>query len=210
MGSAQGIQRQSGFRGREDTVDEDDDTTWFAPTNTNWIASALDTNFRVRFEIALTALNVNWDSGQFRLYYSHNGGSFTQVKYNSSVIKNVSSNVAGYNKGDDTTPLIPSGTPFKVDNNQVNEGDEFGDEFTGVLTWLLADSTPQYVETEWVLQLIGADLNSGDTIVLRLRKSSGAAFVGGYTYSPVIVVQNPQVEIKGKEFKIDGKELAIK
>ncbi|KKN92415.1 hypothetical protein LCGC14_0209060 [marine sediment metagenome] len=205
-GGGPGIQGQIGFRGREDTVVEGSDTTWFAPTNTNWTAPALDTNFRVRFEIEVQSLTNNWDTGQFTLWYSHNSGSFTQVTTTtSSVIKSVSSSVAGYDDDDDTTQLIGSGF-FKIDNNQVNEGDNFTSSFT----WLIADGTPQYTETEWVLQFISADLKSGDTVELRIRRFGGAVFGGGYAQFPVISIQDPQVEIRGKEVIINGKEIAIK
>ncbi len=184
MGATHGVQSQSGFRGREDTVAESSDTTWFAPINTSWVAFALDTNFRVRFEIKLHSLTLGRDfpSGFFTLWYSHNGGSFTQVKHDSSVIKSVSSSVSGYNDDDDTTQLIGSNPPFKTANNQVNAGDSLTSSFT----WLWVDGTIQYVETEWVLQLISADLNGGDTVELRIRKFGGAAFAGGYTYFPII------------------------
>jgi hypothetical protein len=208
MGSAQGIQSQSGFRGREDTVAESSDTTWFAPINTNWVAS-LDTNFRVRFEITLSAITQDFPSGRFTLWYSHNGGSVTLVKHDSSVIKSVPSNVSGYNDDDDTTQLIGSGF-FLIDNNQVTEGAGLAGSVTGQFTWLKTDGTPQYVETEWVLQLISADLNRGDTIELRIRKFGGGVFGGGYTYFPIISVQDPQIEIRGKEVIINGKEIATK
>jgi hypothetical protein len=210
MGSAHGVESQSGFRGREDTVIESSDTTWFAPINTNWVAPDLDTNFRVRFEIKLSSLTLGRDfpTGAFTLWYSHNGGSVTQVKHDSSVIKTVPSNVSGYNDGDDTTQLIGSDPPFghyKIDNNQVNTNTP-----TGQFTWLWADGTTQYVETEWVLQLISADLNRGDTVELRIRRFGGGVLPGGYTYFPIISVQNPQIEIRGKEVIVNGKEIAIK
>jgi hypothetical protein len=204
MGGTQGVQKQSGFRGREDTVDESDDTTWFAPLNTSWVAPALDTNFRVRFEITLVSLSSDFDSGQYELFYSHNSGSFTRTTSVSSVIKSVLSGVPGYDHGDDATQLIGSGT-FKVDNDQI-----CAKSFHTVgFRWLTADGAPQYVETEWVLQLVSADLSNGDTVELRVRRAAGV-FGGGYDYFPIITMQDPQIEIKGGEFKIDGKELVIK
>ncbi len=195
---------QAGFRGRPDLDAENVEVSgWFAAVNTNWVASALDTSFRVRFLLVYQTTPSPVDR-EYTLYYSHNEGSFTQVTTTSSVIQAVASVVSGYDDDDDASQLIGAGD-FITPNSLINSNSNI----TGVVT-IPGDSTDHEVETEWVLQLVSSDLNRGDTIELRIRNNVGVPINGGYTYAPIISTQRPRLSIQGKELRIRGKELAIR
>jgi len=203
---------QVGYRARLDTVAEADDSAWLAPLNTSWTTtlSDLDRNFRIRTIIHAAFGGTSDQNATFALSYSHNGGSFTRVTPTSSVIKSVTSDVSGYDDDDDATQLIstidsgcyihPNGCI--VTNNNV----------TGIFNWYYCGGFDSEVEMEWAVRLVGSDLKVGDTIELQSRLVGGGGgiiFPGGYTYSIIIYIQSPTVNIKGKEAAVDGKELLI-
>lgn len=189
---------QVGFRGRDDTVSESTNDSWFAALNTNWIASELDTNFRARFIIGRT-VNANDNTKAWTLFHSHNGGSFIKTTTTSSVIKTVASNVPGFDDDDDCTQLIGSDT-FITPNLGVNEADES----TGSFTWTGNAGSTTETETEWTLQIVSSDLEIGDIIELRIRNSDESVLNGGYTFFPIISIQRPRISVRGGILGIRG------
>ncbi len=150
----QPITNQAGFRGRNDNGSETA-ATWKALLDVNW-TQLVDAKFRVRFLLTNTG-NKDLVDG-YRLYYSHNSGTYTRVTTTSNVIQStVSANTSWtLTDGDDTTQLLGSGTFDTGDWDNNGETDSF--------TLVQAHET----ELEWCLTIDSGTVGNGDSIELRV------------------------------------------
>ncbi len=214
-GNESAILTQTNFRFRKDTVLEAAvHEGWNGAINENWIASLDDirTSWRIRYGV--TAENIpspdTADGTQDNLtcFFSRNGESFTPITTVSNpIIVARSLRFPDYKKGDPTTQQISTGDYYpEVDNNQVTENATPA----GNLTWDFSVD-PQDVECEWTFKVKkGVSLERGDIFEFRLRRLTGAVFNGGYNETPLMVYHGPRVLVKGRELRVQGKELAVK
>jgi len=179
-GGGNGIAGQD-FRGRNDDGDETG-ATWIAGVNENW-SQRPDRNFRIRQSLSrnvFTLFTVSW-----WLYYSLNNGAFTQVTTSSAVVRSVST--IHYSEGEDCTQQLPDTPPvlFIADNNGMVENINVS---SGACEW---DGTPAGTENEMCIQIIGDDVNDGDSIKLR-NQNGAASWSQGYFNTPDITVDIPR------------------
>lgn len=152
--------------------------TWVFAKDTN---GSLDvgTKYRMRFALKETT-NFFFEEGTIYnvLYNKNSSGNFLQVTGSSSNIQIRTS--THYAHGDDCTQQISSPDPYKTFTDLMSEQNTvaLGARFRGRTT-----------ETEWCFELIGADLNDGDTIELRIYRATGV--IEGYTKVPVITAYKP-------------------
>lgn len=169
---------QRSFRGRNDDGNETT-ATWKAAINTNW-SQALDTKFRVRFEIQETSGTAGPDpSPLWRLQYRKNGGSWTNVTGTSTNVRSTSSS-GGVSDGTRTTNQLANGTGTfrqgEVDASNGRVGGFSGGLYTG----------NDHSEEEFVITLRSADLSTSDLIELRIAHESGPTAIDSYTAIPRI------------------------
>jgi len=182
--------RQVSFRARIDNGSEaapppPTGADWLADLNENW-TQIPNEKFRVRFLVERTAGTTR--NAAMGLWYSHNGGVFTDISDVSSVIRSASTN--HYATQSDTTQLIGTGTFVDATNGcAVAENPSPGfASITGVVNWLGA---LEEMETEWCLEIVRDDVVAGDTIELQGNDQFGSpvVFTDGYTNTPLITVQ---------------------
>jgi len=162
---------QISFRGRGDSVALNS-TTFDYSLNTGW-SQNVDEPFRVRFEVQETNNKNANITGQ--LYYRRNGGSWTLVSATSSVVKAVAS--SQFSNGASTTNILPSGLGTFAGGYGI---------WTGVSpSSVLLSNT--HLEHEYSIQIVGADVNNGDTIELEIDAGS----LNAYTYVPSITAVVP-------------------
>jgi hypothetical protein len=145
---------QVGFRGRAgDTVTLNGAFSGGDPAlNTNWSQDA-DVVFRVRFAVEENAGGTGAAGGTIEA--NLNGGSFQAITTTSSIVKAVAS--SQFADDATTTDLGVGGAGGFVSGR----GSETGDPTDVTLT-------SQHTEFEYALQIVGADVANGDTIVIRL------------------------------------------
>jgi hypothetical protein len=156
-------------------------TTWNGGggLNGNW-TQTVDANFRWRGLLQETA-GVAESNFKETLYAQRNSDGWFAVTGSSTIVQGVLS--GQYADGDDTTQLLGSGTFISANSAGVE-----GDGGPG------ATNEPDYAgndecEFEFTLQIIGADVDDGDTIGLRIRNNGTE--VTTYTNEPTITVDKP-------------------
>ena len=157
---------QKEFRLREDDGSESG-ATWIAAEGkgADW---AKDTNLRFRAAVAKT--NAGTASKAFKLQYSKNGGTWTDVTGSSSNVRMAAS--ANLTEGADTTQQISTGDTFVTNNNgqEDNDGVTTASEFQGNDT----------AELEFCVQIRSAEVTVSSRIGLRVVESDGT-LLGTYT-----------------------------
>ncbi len=167
---------QKQFRGRNDDGTEAT-ATWIVALNTNWTQDS-NKNFRVRFTLQADAGVTNVTPISPSLYYSLNGGAYTQVTSSSNVVRLFTS--ANVTDATATTQQISGGLGLTYLAGSVQTTSS-----TGVSR---AVSGGVHVdEDEWCLQIRTVDVANSDTITLQERSAGGGAFVT-YTVTPSITV----------------------
>lgn len=111
--------------------------------------------------------------------YNHEGGGWNTVTTTSSVVQVLTS--ANLIDQDDTTQRITS-----FDYINVNYGVDNSDGIAGTI----ADPRNDGFECLWPFQIIGADVDDGDSIELRVKINAGALIPGNQT-NPTITVNKP-------------------
>jgi hypothetical protein len=175
MGSPTTI-TESKIRGRNDDGSEST-ATWKAAENTGWTQKTNET-FRVRFMLAAGAAGAGVTFAN-QLQYQLNGGSWTNVTTSSSVVKAVGS--ANLTDNDVTTEQMAGSQTFQDTGRVIEDG--IGP------TVVFGPSTDQ--EDEFSLQIVGADVVTGDEINLRTTKSGVAMDAYGVATNPLITVDDP-------------------
>jgi hypothetical protein len=156
---------QLAFRGRNDDGNETT-ATFKAAQNVAWVQH-VDTNFRVRFLMQQSVALIN--NLDIQLQYSLNGGAFTNVTATSNVVRSSAS--ANLADAANLTSQLTGGTGTFI-------GATGFDEVNGICGGTAMDvtATGQF-ETEFCVQLRGADVVNGDTIQLRtINSDTGTAW----------------------------------
>lgn len=169
---------QDSYRGRNDDNNEAS-ATWKAAANTDWL-QAVDTKFRVRFLVQETSGAGHSPTLTLQLQYRLNGvgGSWTNVTASSSVVKAIDSTWLSH--GMDTTQQVGGGS-FVTNNNWVEDVD-------GTTDASGAFGASYEAEAEFCLQIVGADVDDGDMVELRVVNESGDTALDAYTKTPEIGV----------------------
>jgi hypothetical protein len=165
---------QDAFRFRNDDGDEAG-ASWMAGTNTDvgsgeGFTEGADKDFRIR--LVIEATGAVEEHHQYRLQYSLNGGTWTNVTPTSSVVRSVLS--ANFDDEDPTTQQISTGS-FVAGEMDENEG----------LTDTITELEDQKTEHEYMCRMLAADVGPGDAIDLRVVKSVGGT-LDTYTETPTI------------------------
>jgi len=163
---------QVAFRYRNDDGDEAT-ATWIYSENGDGAIEA-DLVFRMRFEVENSGADSR--SSTLNLYRRLNAGSWTVIGPSTSVVACVDSPyISGFQNSQDrlTTSILAFVAGWVLENAAGR-------------TQTIAAS--QHTEVEWVLKIIGADVNAGDTIELRVYLPSGVP-IEAYTRIPSITVQ---------------------
>lgn len=167
---------QLAYRARNDDGSEAG-ASWKEAANTPW-RQALDANFRVRFLARSSAVAPGAGTLNYRVFYSKNGGAWTQADNLSSVVRaSASPNVAD---GTTTTQQLGSGA---FSSGEVDTGN------SRVTFFRDAANTPdEESEGEFCVQARSADLANNDVVELRLHQDLGAA-IDGYTQTARFTAQ---------------------
>jgi len=160
---------QLNYRGRNDDGSQTT-ATWKAAVNTGW-QQATGVTFRVRFDISESGTTAATLAGQ--LQSAKNGGSFQAVNASSTIVKSVAG--ANVTDGTATTQQIGSGT-FTAGTVEASDG---------LCATTASMSSGTHTELEYTVQINAADVGAGDTVQLRVVRSTSTAFTGTYT-SPSI------------------------
>lgn len=171
------VWNQLAFRWRKDDGDETT-ATWWAANNVNPASGdiALDTNFRIRFEIEETATASPAGGLTPRLEYNRNGAGWSAVSNASSVVRTSGSpHVAD---GVATTNLIT------VSSRTFQAG--LFDDVDGSMS-AISELSNEHTEVEWCVQFRSADIVGGDTI--QLRVSDSGTPLNTYTQTPSYEIQ---------------------
>ena len=168
---------QEHFRIRTDGTAADPGTpTWLAAEDTsgNLDVSAGNVNFRIRFVVAETAGNAA--NSDYSIYYSKNSGTYAAVS-------GVSSNVqfADASSSADATTLTTANYQLTAGTGTAANGEYSEDAVVSTNI-----SGNNYVEQEYGLVLIAADLADTDTLDFRVYYNGAAADV--YDVTPRITV----------------------
>ena len=173
---------QNGFRGRNDDGNETT-ATWKAAQNTNW-SQAVDTNFRVRFQIqegaACAGANKQW-----RLQYNLNSAGYVNVTATSSVVRaSASGNLAD---AANLTDQLTGGTG-------TFQGATGFDEVDGICGGSSMDvAASGHAEAEFCVQLRSAETVAGDTIALRITDNGTA--IASYTQTPTVTRSSGNITV---------------
>ena len=174
MGKAVAVQQA--FRFRNDDGSQTSATWMSAGNNVNQsIGTGTDNRFRVRIVVEETA-GGSYAVGA-TLYYSKNSGAYTDISTASSNIRAIASKNTTWTISDDdstTAQLGYSGT-FVTGYMDTDGGSTSN-----------ATISSQYTEFEFVLYLVDADLQNGDTIDLRVYDAGVA--IDSYQQVPRITV----------------------
>ena len=175
---------QNAFRGRNDDGNETL-ATWKETQNTNW-TQAVDTNFRVRFQIqegaGCAGANKVWLL-QYRLTPSGGSpGAWTDGSATSSVVRaSASPNVAD---GAATTDQLTGGTgTFQGGTSPTGGFDEVNCNAGGASMDIAASGN---AEPEYCVQILSAAVGNADTVELRVTDAGTA--IASYTQPPSITV----------------------
>jgi len=204
---------QDGYLFREDdgiegASQENGGATRIAPINAD-VSFVADRKFRLRFLVTVIGLRNNG----FELRYAINGvgfSNFDKVTPTSRFVK--LADTTFYTDLDESTDYVGRiGTGVWIASGgigQLVEAD--GGASIGATTVLNFDSDE--VETEWMLELVPADLNAGDVITLQLFRSLGtnAVFSRGYPFVPRITIKGGILDIKGGILDIKGGTLDLR
>lgn len=165
---------QQQFIGYNDNGNESGSTA-IAAVNTNW-SQNVDANFRIRFTVKANAGTGGSSPIAATLWYSLNGGAWTQVTSSSSVVRLfTSANVADATA---TTQRISSGG-FASGTVQTTSSASGSSSITSA-------GNP-VTEDEWCVQIRGADVNNGDTVQLKQRSGLLSDY-STYTVTPSLTV----------------------
>ncbi len=168
---------QDSFRTRKDDGTDETDATWYEAANVDAIVP-VDTTFRQRFVVQETAGGDAGLTQSLQIQYRKNNTGWTNITASSPNIKAVNS--TKLTDGADTTQQVGGGT-FLTDNNWVEDVDGVTDT-SGVF------AGNDEAEAEFALQIVGADVNGGDVIELRVVKAGGTV-LDAYTNTPEVIVQ---------------------
>lgn len=164
---------QTDFRLRNDDGSEST-ATWKAAANINISidVSSGDVSLRIR----LCAQEVGTTAATFasNLFASYNGGAYAQVGSATSQVKAVDSTNLTDNAA--TTQQV---TAFTFVAGRVDDVD-------GTMTATASIAQNSGTEFEFMVQLVKADLNNGDTLDFRLYRSGVA--IATYTNTPRITI----------------------
>jgi hypothetical protein len=167
--SASASLRQTHFRFRSDTGTVDGTPTWIAgeDCNVNIDVSGGNTKFRLRFAVQETN-GVTSSSSTYGVYYSKMGGAAAAVTTSTASLRaaDVSSDASSTNV-----------TVSRLSGTGSFQGGEYDEDGT---TDSITNTANQWVEIEWGLEIVAADVSDGDTIDISLRRGAGGALNGGY------------------------------
>jgi hypothetical protein len=185
---------QESFRARNDNGPSEVDpssggASWIAATDTGW-DQVPDKNFRVRFVVS-SDLSFSSGGQWMHLGYSLNGAPYVFLGLTSSVIKTSPTDYwTNHSPTTDWVGRVGSDTLFADTTQMLVDGDS-GDAFTEEWHWyqgeVHGDFKLQY-ETEYSLQIVGADVSVGDKIDIRVFHDTLGAFPEGYLATPRITV----------------------
>lgn len=166
------------FRGRNDDGNETT-ATWIATQGTDW-TQAVDTNFRIRFEIQEGA-NCAGSNKVWRLQYNLAGAGWVDGSASSIVVRaSASPNLADAanltNQLTGGTGTFQGATGF--DEVDCNAGGASMDV-----------AALGHAECEFCVQLRSADVTDGQTFQLRITDAGTA--IAAYTDTPTITVSDP-------------------
>lgn len=179
------VLNQSAFRGRNDDGNETT-ATWIAAENTNW-TQAVDTTFRVRFEIEETAagnskVTRSEEAGARVLHYNLNAAGWNEVPPDGSgtvVAFVASANFTGPVQCTDQMTTSAKAFLANADMALVELG--------GLGSGGSATPTSQSVQAEYTLQIVGTGVANGDTLQLRMNDGINVS-LDTYTNTPSITV----------------------
>lgn len=166
------------WRGRNDDGDEDG-ATWITTADTAWTQRTGQT-FRWRANLAAGAAGSGATLG-CQAQYQLNGGSWTNITTSSSVVKGVTSSFVA--DGTTCTEQMAGAQDYDPGNGGTVSADGLAATFTF--------GPSRDVEIEFILQLVGADLVTGDEINLRTTKAGVAMDAYGVALDPMITVDDP-------------------
>lgn len=172
------------FRGRNDDGNETT-ATWKAAQNANW-TQAVDTNFRIRFEIQEGA-NCAGSNKVWRLQYNLASAGWVSVSSSSIVVRaSASPNLAD---AADLTDQLTGGTG-------TFQGATGFDEAAGAAGGTLMDvAASGHAEAEFCVQIRSADVTHGQTLQLRMTDNGTA--LAAYSQMPTITVSEVSAAITG-------------
>lgn len=170
------IFEQRSFRWRNDDGTETT-ATWAAAENANPAqgALALDTNYRIRFEMEETATASPAGGLTPRIQYNKNSAGWINVTTSSLVVRAVTS--ANVSDGTATTNQISTST------RSFLAGTVSADGSAGSVVM-----SNQQSEFEYIFQLRSADLVEGDVVQIRVTNVSAPPDVSVYTNTPSYTV----------------------
>ena len=166
---------QQDFRFRNDDGSETA-ATWKAAQGTS-VTLETGTANRFRIRIILEETNGKNSNTTFDLYYSLNGGAYTDISTSSSVIRAISSANDGWTitDNDATTKQLTFTGTFVAGRYDDNGGTETNVQING-----------QYTEMEYSIYILDADVSNNDTIDFRVY--AGGSAVEGYNATPRVTV----------------------
>jgi len=173
--------RQTGFRGRTDTIDPLVDGDWVSALDTDW-TQAIDTNFRNR--LLFQKVNNGVSTHSFETTAQINGGGYFTITSTSSIVRLADSTF--FANQDDSTQLI--GTLTFADTTNGCLIDTSSDGHTGAVNF--GSSTQLQMEIEGNYTIVGSDVADGDIINIRARRGNGVLF-NVYDETPAITVSKP-------------------
>ena len=173
---------QNGFWGRNDDGSQTT-ATWKGLQNSDF-TQAVDTNFRIRFQIQEGAgcakNNVVW-----RLQYNLAGAGWVDCSASSNVVRASAS--ANFTDGEATTDQLTGGSGTFQGGAPSTGGMDEGDCNAGGSSMDISASGTS--ECEFCVQIVGTDVTNGQTLQLRAT-DAGNAFAS-YTQTPTITVSEP-------------------
>lgn len=170
---------QEDWQGFEDDGGIEASTSKTSGTNnTNWTQN-VDENFRIRFVIQNTG-NKAGSNVIFTLYSNYNGTGYIPVTTASSyvILSNDTQSIADHAT---TAQRIGDGTYDSNDSQGWDDGTT--DNHTGICD--VGINTEQ--EVEFSLQIVGADVANGNTVLFEVRESDGTQ-LNSYNTRPSITV----------------------
>lgn len=177
---------QRAFRGRNDDGNETT-ATWKANQDVNW-TQAVDTNFRIRFQLqegaACAGANKVW-----RMQYNKNSAGWVDCSASSLVVRaSASPNLAD---GANLTTQLTGGTGTFIG---LTGFDEVDCNAGGASMDVAASGNS---ECEFSVQIRSADTVNGDSVQLRVTDAGTA--IASYTSTPTITVSAPvSITLTGK------------
>jgi hypothetical protein len=171
---------QSAFRGRNNDGNLSTATYKGTANNQNF-SQSLDETFRIRLVLQNTATAKASANQVYDLYYSRNGGTYTQITSSSSFIRLIDEN-QGIADHAATSQQIGSGTYDSSSSLGYNDGT------TNNLTGGCNIAAASEIEIECSLVLRSADTSVNDTFDLRLRRNG--AVLDTYTVTPRVTASS--------------------